>query len=72
MAAKLARISPWGRCVRLGESADWPAASTDCRCHGDFATANGFGLDRYASEPELRCMAFSTSAAASRLIVPDP
>jgi len=28
-----------------------------------------FGLDRYASEPELRCMALGTSAAASRLSV---
>jgi hypothetical protein len=32
-----------------------------------FAPAIGLGLDRYASEPELRCMAFGTSAAASRL-----
>ena len=51
--------------LRLGESADWPPAPTDYWCHGDFATAIGFGLDRYASEPELRCMAFGTSAAAS-------
>ena len=38
---------------------------------GIFAPAIGLRLDRYASEPELRGMAFGTSAAASRLIVPN-